>query len=317
LPSLTHRGQIAIGKSEHRCCRKHTTTYSIFVACGQEKWWSRHTLRAASVPTGARLRAVATGSAALPGSSRRLLDAPRSDVLVARATEARPRDAPAASRRLAGDLGSRVAGSRWFVALAVGRRCYLSWLCDREPLRKIASAFTIEKPQPRAPPLPEGGAAAPRHWAWSKVVVLQRRRAGDGTGVRRRAAVDVTYPGRAASGLRLAAKGDRPRAASACVAVVGRTGGRNTRWAWSDISVDLQRRSAEDGAGLYTGRCRTKPGGAASGNGVEAWSHSRPAPRPEDAFRVGHRRSSVLSIPPFLFLSISLSVEAVLITCLK
>jgi hypothetical protein len=88
----------------------------------------------------------------------------------------------------------------------------------------------------------------------------------------------VTYPGRAASGLRLAAEGDRPRAASACVAVVGRTGGRNTRW---------------------------------------AWSHSGPAPRPEDAFRVGRHRSSVLSIPPFPFLSISLSVEAVLITCLK
>jgi hypothetical protein len=217
---------------------------------------------------------VATSSEAPPGLSRRLLDAPRSDVLVARAPEAR---------------GSRVAGSRWFVA--VGRRCCLRRLCDREPLRKVASAFTVGKPQPRAPLSPEGGAAAPRHWAWSKVVVLQRRRAGDGTGIRRRAAVDVTYPGRAASGLRLAAEGDRPRAASACVAVARRTGGRNTRWAWSDISVDLPRRSAEDGAGLHTGRCRTKPGGAAQGNGVEACSHSRPAPRPEDAFRVGRRCS--------------------------
>jgi hypothetical protein len=61
------------------------------------------------------MRAVAAGSAAPPGSSRRLLDAPWSDVLVAQATEARPRDAPAASRRLAGDLGEplvRRAG-RW------------------------------------------------------------------------------------------------------------------------------------------------------------------------------------------------------------
>jgi hypothetical protein len=84
----------------------------------------------------------------------------------------------------------------------------------------------------------------------------------------------------AAPGRRLAAEGDRPRAASACVAVSGRTGGRTARWAWSDISVDLQRRSGEDGAGLHTGRCRTEPGGAAPENGVEAWSHSRPAPRP-------------------------------------
>jgi hypothetical protein len=109
--------------------------------------------------------------------------------------------------------------------------------------------------------------------------------------------------GGAAPGRRLAAEGDRPRAVSACVAVAGRTDGHTARWAWSDIFIDLQRRSGEDGAGLHIGRCRTEPGGAAPDNGVEAWSHSRLALRPR-------MRSASAAVARWssLFLSLNLAL---------
>jgi hypothetical protein len=41
--------------------------------------------------------------------------------------------------------------------------------------------------------------------------------------------------------------------AAASAIVVGRMIGRSARMAWTDIAGDLQRRSAEDGAGLHHG----------------------------------------------------------------